>query len=464
MEDVTMGTRTLKQDLIACTTPGLPNLERVHYFARQLITPDDLIQEQEYFRDKLRRHNRLLHGWGIVCGARVRRGQGECEIVVEPGYVLGPYGDEIVIDQEVILDLCRKNPECGVDVDPWCSSVPTDGAGRQILCIAVRYVECQSRPVRVQMAGCGCDDITCEYSRIRDSFEIQALGDLPNSYKKMPEPRCASRNCIPVCPSCPTDPWVVLACVVLVNGTIDAIDCDTHRRYVWSFADCYFRCGRRQTSPSFDPTHLSRWVSVAGEDEDADPITVVSMVASDGGTLMMPVYFAIKSGETFADFLAREGNLELSDSATDETFELRDLYAMAGVDINETIDSVNEAVLPLEGLRLQLTKLQVMRSSLRDILDETGMEHLQEEYAGSPAFVPNLPAIDISGISPRSKFGKRLAKMTVRDVAGMSRSEFVAMALESVSQRQQKAVTRQAREIWARAARADRLSQVWQDR
>ncbi|PYV22134.1 MAG: hypothetical protein DMG27_18945 [Acidobacteria bacterium] len=39
--------------------------ERPRYFPRQLITPDDVTLEQDYFRNKLRRHNRLLHGWGV---------------------------------------------------------------------------------------------------------------------------------------------------------------------------------------------------------------------------------------------------------------------------------------------------------------------------------------------------------------------------------------------------------------
>src|SRR5215470_1511513 len=89
-----------------CTQPGTPSLERVRYFPRQLVTADDLTQDQEYFRNKLRRHNRLLHGWGVVCGARVKKGAGDCEVVIEPGYLLGPHGDEIGIDCERTVDLC----------------------------------------------------------------------------------------------------------------------------------------------------------------------------------------------------------------------------------------------------------------------------------------------------------------------------------------------------------------------
>ena len=48
-------------------TSGI-RLERVKYFQRQLLTVDDMVTDQEYFRQKMRRHNRFLHGWGVVCG------------------------------------------------------------------------------------------------------------------------------------------------------------------------------------------------------------------------------------------------------------------------------------------------------------------------------------------------------------------------------------------------------------
>ena len=73
-------------------------LELPRYFPRQLLTPDELTLEQDYFRQKMRLHNRLLWGWGTVCGALVCRvdaadGSGERDpwrVVVEPGYLLDP--------------------------------------------------------------------------------------------------------------------------------------------------------------------------------------------------------------------------------------------------------------------------------------------------------------------------------------------------------------------------------------
>ena len=212
--------RTSDTEFVKCLAGcGAFGLERVRYFSRQLITPDDMTQEQEYFREKLTRHNRLLHGWGVVCGAWVVPGQGRCEVVVKPGYILGPYGDEILIDREVTVDLCREGQDsgdspCGDVPDLWCSDVRVDRPPSRPLYLAVRYAECRTRPVHVQPALCGCDETACEYSRIRDSYAIKVLTDLPRAYQKMGQPdfdmviRCAghqdpNQGDPHPCPPCP---------------------------------------------------------------------------------------------------------------------------------------------------------------------------------------------------------------------------------------------------------------------
>ena len=55
-------------------------IERNRYFAGQLLDETDLTEEQLYFREKNRRHNRLLHGWGIVSGLGVLRGLADGEV------------------------------------------------------------------------------------------------------------------------------------------------------------------------------------------------------------------------------------------------------------------------------------------------------------------------------------------------------------------------------------------------
>ena len=51
-----------------------------------------MIAEQEYFRQKLRRHNRFMHGWGVVCGLAVEPAptrESPWRVRVTDGYALG---------------------------------------------------------------------------------------------------------------------------------------------------------------------------------------------------------------------------------------------------------------------------------------------------------------------------------------------------------------------------------------
>ena len=265
----------------SCTCHSAPDLcatgviERPCYYPGQLLTPAEMTLEQQYFRDKMRRHNRLLHGWGVVCGAAVclvpddaaresRRAGHQLapaqatvdatqskpkpwKVRVSSGYILGPYGDEILIDREQIVDLrtCGQSGaagEHGDPPDPWCADVYVQrDPGR--LYVAVRYQEMKSRPVRVQPAGCGCDDTQCEYSRCRDGYEICVLTDCPPSHENPPAFDDLFRGALPDCPDCPTDPWVVLARVeVDANGTITEINNCACRRLVVSFASSWWKC------------------------------------------------------------------------------------------------------------------------------------------------------------------------------------------------------------------------------
>jgi hypothetical protein len=228
--------------------------ERTRFFPGQLITPDDLTQDQQYFRERSRRHNRLLHGWGIVCGAGVVKGKNPCEVTVAEGFILGPHGDEIRIGKELTIDLCKESAdghvldECGPPADPWCSDVRVDRRANSTLYLAVRYAECNTRPMRSSGCGCGCSSGDCEYSRIRDSYVIGALTELPASYKSMTPPAAnAGLVCpgtMPACPPCPAEPWVILADVRIgADGrTVASLDLSAHRRYVASFANFFYTC------------------------------------------------------------------------------------------------------------------------------------------------------------------------------------------------------------------------------
>lgn len=222
-------------------------LERVRYFSRQLITADDMLKEQEYFRQKLRRHNRYLHGWGVVCGCEVVASPLEegdkhqpWRVQVSPGYVITSQGDEIEIPTEVYFDLAGDWRQA---YDPCSQSSPCPPTGKggaagtnDTVYLAMCYNECSARPVRIQVDGCSCEDTACEYSRIRESFELVRLSELPQSHVRALEadqkwlnalrPWLAGRadpfplpECVPVS----DDPCVVLASIVLPKKRTDAL-------------------------------------------------------------------------------------------------------------------------------------------------------------------------------------------------------------------------------------------------
>jgi hypothetical protein len=70
-------------------------LKRLRYFTGQVLTVESLELEQQYFREKLKRHNRTLHGFGIVSGLNVTVKRGA--IIVESGLALDCEGNELVV-------------------------------------------------------------------------------------------------------------------------------------------------------------------------------------------------------------------------------------------------------------------------------------------------------------------------------------------------------------------------------
>jgi hypothetical protein len=249
-----------------CGSSGAVGLERTHWFAGQLVGPEDLTQEQRYFRDKSRRHNRLLHGWGVVCGLDVAAALNADKrpepyrVTVGAGYVLGPFGDEIVVVDPVEVDIRTRTVNgdvvdaCGPPPDPWCADVHVAMDPKKTWYLAIRYDECLTRPVRSPGAcGCGCDSNGCEFSRVRDSFAIAVLDELPPSHRTPQKPEKLTavledlfRPCGQTCPPCPEDPWVVLADLTIGADGAVKVDELKHRRWVVSFGSYGYVCSTKR--------------------------------------------------------------------------------------------------------------------------------------------------------------------------------------------------------------------------
>lgn len=479
-------------------------LQRTRFYPRQLVTPDDLTQDQVYFREKHKRHNRLLHGWGVVCGACVRRGRGACEVIVEPGYILGPYGDEIVIDREFTVDICKlgtgeQDGCCESPADPWCSDVRASCPQGRVY-LAIRYDECVTQPVRHPGGGCGCscDDDSCEYSRIRDSFSVAVLRQLPPPYTTpMRQPSitaiypCAQRTARG-CPPCPPEPWVILADIVMGDDCrVVNVDCFAHRRHVVTFAEFFWACAPRAgATTGISVGNLPSGVGIAhamsaitgvGALVDvnealsaAPPSATVTMRRSDGSPVSVPAFFTVQPNESLDDLLNREGDRELYDPASGQTVTLRQIYSDAGVTSAPRLANAAAALALLEGKPLRSAMddgaapttddsggsvaggggagsgaVRGAPEALRGLLDAKAYSRLGDD----PSSAAGLGADALQGLAGSSKFGKQLRGMTIAQVAAMREDAFVNRMVEGAKGKQRDEFESRARETWASARR-----------
>src|SRR5688500_7716960 len=97
--------------------------ERPHFYVGRLLTAADLQDGHDYFRAKLRLHNRLLHGWGAVTGLQVSGSAGT--LTVSAGLALDCAGNELVLAEDKHIPLSNV-------------------AGQQY--VTIQYVEVPTRP------------------------------------------------------------------------------------------------------------------------------------------------------------------------------------------------------------------------------------------------------------------------------------------------------------------------------
>lgn len=110
------------------------------------MTAADLELEQKYLREKLRLHNRSLHGFGIVSGLEVY--QRRDKLIITAGLALDCEGNEIVVAEPIELGL----PE-GLD-------------GGTTIFLSVRYCENEIKPAHTDRMPNG----PCEDNLIEESF------------------------------------------------------------------------------------------------------------------------------------------------------------------------------------------------------------------------------------------------------------------------------------------------------
>lgn len=143
----------------------IPAFVRNKYFYGKLLTVRDFNLEQEYFLNKIRFANKMLHGYGTVCGLEasiVVADENKLEISLTKGVAIDCCGNEITV--------IENNP---VEVENW-DKVDKN----KPIYIYLKYSECETEPVASISSSSTCEEECCN-SRIKETFSLYATNDEP---------------------------------------------------------------------------------------------------------------------------------------------------------------------------------------------------------------------------------------------------------------------------------------------
>jgi hypothetical protein len=135
--------------------------ERNHWYVGKLMGPRDFAADPDYLLSRHRLHNRMLHGWGIVCGLEVEHDpRPECArrwVVVTPGLALDCHGRELVLKHELRFEL------------------PLDSEHTEPFLLALRYTETAIEQVPVLDPEHGCAGSRTAANRVREGVELTVV-------------------------------------------------------------------------------------------------------------------------------------------------------------------------------------------------------------------------------------------------------------------------------------------------
>jgi len=177
----------MKPDDMGCS--GLPAMERCdarlpddpqcapNYHFGMLLGVDDFRAEQGFHVGRLRRHQRLLHGAGVVAGYAVAFRPEGFELRVSPGYAIDALGRDLVLDvaQCVSLPLWwleHREADAFPDV-----GTPDDAT--LDLDVVVCHVTCLGSPVPAIAEPCAGDAADVAYSRICETVRLALVRTPP---------------------------------------------------------------------------------------------------------------------------------------------------------------------------------------------------------------------------------------------------------------------------------------------
>lgn len=143
---------------------------RPRYFHGQLLDVRHFESEQAYFKRKQWMLNRLISGFGVVCGLDVQVGEDDHSVVVMPGVAIDRRGREIVVpSRSKKIPIEPKPPQEGEGgrngrSDDGCCD---DDWVHLVIC----YDECKTDPEPVLSGGCEGPQ-RCSAGAIREGYAL----------------------------------------------------------------------------------------------------------------------------------------------------------------------------------------------------------------------------------------------------------------------------------------------------
>ena len=158
---------------------GLATPTRNRFFYGQLLGVHNFELETDYTIGQRRLLNRLVLGYGVVCGLNVELVRDGTAVVIWPGLAISRRGEEIVVSQrtqpipipdEVLRGAVERARER-----------KTDPCVQVLIC----YHECSGDPAPVLAGDCSLPD-PCTPSTIREQYRVEFREECTDK----PEPRC----------------------------------------------------------------------------------------------------------------------------------------------------------------------------------------------------------------------------------------------------------------------------------
>jgi hypothetical protein len=147
----------------------------LNYHFGQLLGVEDFRAEQGFHLGRSRRHQRLLHGHGVVAGYPVSYKPAITELRVGPGYAIDGLGRDLELDTDQCVNLAKwwaarvtaKDGDFNDVIDKTEFTVDLD--------LVVCYATCLSEPVPAIAEPCAGAASDLAYSRVCETVRLQLV-------------------------------------------------------------------------------------------------------------------------------------------------------------------------------------------------------------------------------------------------------------------------------------------------